>query len=27
MHLPPEAIPNCRVKMTMVGGKIVYDGR
>jgi hypothetical protein len=27
MHLPPEAIPNCRVKMTLVGGKIVYDGR
>ena len=27
LHLPPEAIPNCRVKMTMVGGKIVYDGR
>ena len=27
MHLPPEAIPNCQVKMTMVGGKVVYDGR
>ncbi|MGD0625549.1 MAG: amidohydrolase [Thermodesulfobacteriota bacterium] len=27
MLLPPEAIPNCQVKMTMVGGKIVYDGQ
>lgn len=23
----PEAIPDCQVKMTVVGGKIVYDGR
>jgi predicted amidohydrolase YtcJ len=27
MSLAPEAIPNCQVKMTVVGGKIVYDGR
>jgi len=24
--LPPEEIPNCRVRMTMVGGKVVFDG-
>jgi hypothetical protein len=27
MLLRPEAIPKCQVKMTMVGGKIVYDGQ
>jgi predicted amidohydrolase YtcJ len=27
MLLPPEAIPKCNVKMTMVGGKVVYDGQ
>jgi predicted amidohydrolase YtcJ len=27
MLLSPEAIPNCQVKMTMVGGKIVYNGQ
>jgi len=27
MRLRPEAIPDCQVKMTMVGGKIVYDGQ
>jgi predicted amidohydrolase YtcJ len=26
MALSPEAIPDCRVTMTVVGGKIVYDG-
>jgi len=25
--MSPEEIPNCRVKMTMVGGNTVYDGR
>ncbi len=27
IQTPPEAIPDCQVKMTVVGGKIVYDGR
>jgi predicted amidohydrolase YtcJ len=27
LTLPPEEIPNCRVKMTMVGGRVVYEGR
>ncbi len=27
MTLRPESIPDCRVKMTFVGGKMVYDGR
>jgi predicted amidohydrolase YtcJ len=27
MKLSPEEIPNCQVKMTVVGGKIVYDAR
>jgi predicted amidohydrolase YtcJ len=27
LQTPPEKIPDCQVKMTVVGGKIVYDGR
>ena len=27
LPLSPDEIPNCRVKMTVVGGRIVYDGR
>jgi predicted amidohydrolase YtcJ len=27
MQTPPESIPEINVKMTMVGGRIVYDGR
>ncbi len=27
LRVAPEAIPDCRVKMTVVGGKIVYDGK
>ena len=27
LRTAPEAIPDCRVKMTVVGGKIVYDGK
>jgi predicted amidohydrolase YtcJ len=27
MKLSAEEIPNCQVKMTVVGGKIVYDAR
>ena len=25
LTVPPEKLPECRVKMTVVGGKIVYD--
>lgn len=27
LQLSPDEIPNCRVKMTVVGGRIVYDAR
>ncbi|MBM4331700.1 MAG: amidohydrolase [Deltaproteobacteria bacterium] len=27
LHVPPQEISDCQVKMTVVGGKIVYDGR
>ena len=27
MAVSPEEIPDCKVKMTVVGGRIVYDGR
>jgi len=27
LTLSPQEIPNCHVRMTVVGGKIVYDGR
>jgi len=27
LRLPPEEIPRCQVKMTIIGGKVVYDGR
>ena len=27
LQLLPEEVPNCWVKMTVVGGKVVYDGR
>ena len=27
LQIPPEEIPDCQVKMTVVGGKVVYDGR
>jgi len=26
LEIPPESIPDCKVKMTVVGGKVVYDG-
>ncbi|MDH4266363.1 MAG: amidohydrolase family protein, partial [Deltaproteobacteria bacterium] len=26
LEVPAEAISNCRVKMTVVGGRIVYEG-
>jgi len=27
LRVPPDEIPECKVRMTVVGGKIVYDGR